>query len=92
VVLLTPDDTGKGAKEEGEPRPRARQNVILELGYFLAKLGRSNVAILFHESVELPSDYRGVEYIKVDAEGAWRMKLARDLKVAGLPVDMNNAA
>lgn len=91
IVLFTPDDMGKGAKEEGELHPRARQNVVLELGYFLGKLGRSNVAVLYDESIELPSDYRGVEYIKIDAEGAWKLKLARELKEAGLNVDMNKA-
>lgn len=89
VVLLTPDDVGKGINEEGDSQPRARQNVVLELGYFLGKLGRSNVAALYQESVVLPSDYRGVEYVKIDAEGAWKMKLALELKEAGLPVDMN---
>ncbi len=90
VVLLTPDDVGRAVKDE-ELRPRARQNVILELGYFMGRLGRSNVAVLYDESVELLSDYRGVEYIKVDAEGAWRLRLARELKEAGLAVDMNRA-
>lgn len=91
IVLLTPDDLGRGAKEEEEPRPRARQNVILELGFFLGKLGRPNVVALYHESVELPSDYRGVQYIKIDAEGGWRLELARELKAAGIEIDMNRA-
>lgn len=91
IVLLTPDDIGKGAKEEGQSRPRARQNVILELGYFLGKMGRPNVVVLYDESVELPSDYRGVEYIKIDTEGAWKFKLAREMKEAGLTIDMNKA-
>lgn len=89
VILLTPDDVGKDAKEPGNPQPRARQNVILELGYFLGKLGRESVAVLYDKSVELPSDYQGVEYIEIDAEGAWKLKLARELKEAGLPIDMN---
>lgn len=91
VVLLTPDDVGKLASEDGQGQPRARQNVILELGYFLGRLGRENVAVLYDESVELPSDYRGVEYIPVDAGGAWKLKLAAELKSGKLPVDLNNA-
>lgn len=91
IVLLTPDDTGKAAGASGAPQPRARQNVILELGYFLGKLGRSQVTVLYDESVELPSDYRGIEYVKLDAEGAWKPKLAKELKAAGLHVDMNKA-
>lgn len=91
LVLLTPDDLGRAAKEAGELHPRARQNVVLELGYFLGKLGRVNVAVLYDESVELPSDYRGVEYVKIDAEGAWKLRVAKELKAAGLAVDMNKA-
>jgi predicted nucleotide-binding protein len=91
VVLLTPDDVGRLASEDGEERPRARQNVVLELGYFLGRLGRENVAVLYDQSVELPSDYRGVEYIAIDASGAWELKLAKELRQARLPVDLNDA-
>jgi hypothetical protein len=38
VVLLTPDDEGRAAG--GTLAPRARQNVLLELGYFIGRLGR----------------------------------------------------
>ena len=91
IVLLTPDDLGKFVNGESELKPRARQNVILELGYFIGKLGRSFVGVLYDESVELPSDYRGVEYIKLDIEGAWKLKLAKEMKEAGLKIDMNKA-
>lgn len=45
VVLLTPDDEGKSSTE-GQLKPRARQNVILELGYFVGLLGRDRVCAL----------------------------------------------
>jgi len=35
VVLITPDDLGK-AKEAGDLKPRARQNVVFELGFLSA--------------------------------------------------------
>jgi predicted nucleotide-binding protein with TIR-like domain len=41
VVLLTPDDVG--CPQGGVPEARPRQNVVLELGYFIGKLGRSKV-------------------------------------------------
>lgn len=91
VVLLTPDDVGKLASMEGQDQPRARQNVVLEFGYFLGRLGRENVAVLYDESVELPSDYHGVENIAVDTGDAWKLKLAAELKAGKLPVDLNNA-
>ncbi len=46
-----------------EKRYRARQNVVLELGMVLARLGRNRVAILHKGSVELPSDISGLLYI-----------------------------
>jgi predicted nucleotide-binding protein len=62
-VLLTPDDQGHKAGEPAEIKYRARQNVILELGMVLARLGRRNTAILHKKSVELPSDIAGLIYI-----------------------------
>lgn len=91
IVLLTPDDLGKAVISPNDYQPRARQNVIFELGYFVGKYQREKVAVLYHESVELPSDYRGVEYIKIDKDGAWKLKLAKELKEAGFSIDMNLA-
>jgi predicted nucleotide-binding protein len=62
-VLLTPDDEGHLAVKIEEKRYRARQNVVLELGMVLARLGRKRVAILHKGSVELPSDISGLLYI-----------------------------
>jgi predicted nucleotide-binding protein len=62
-VLLTPDDEGHEAGKPEEKRYRARQNVVLELGMVLARLGRGRVAIIHKGSVELPSDIAGLIYI-----------------------------
>ena len=93
VVLLTPDDAG-GPVPISDPddlQPRARQNVIFELGYFIGGLGRNRVCALYVEGVETPSDYDGVLYTKFDAGGTWRFELAKELKAAGMSVDMNLA-
>lgn len=87
VVLLSPDDTG-AAKDE-TPKPRARQNVILELGYFIGALGRENVCALHKGGVELPSDLHGV--IWVPYEGDWQLALIRELKAAGIDIDLSAA-
>jgi hypothetical protein len=90
VVLLTGDDDG-GVRGSGERRPRARQNVVFELGFFIAALGRSKVAVLYEEGVELPSDMSGVLYTALDAGGAWKLALAKELRAADLSVDLNRA-
>ena len=89
IALLTPDDTGGLAGEEQSHKPRARQNVIFELGYFTGKLGRPRVCALTKGTVEIPSDYYGVLYIPLDESGAWRMKLVQELKNAGFEIDAN---
>ena len=89
VVLLTPDDMGGLKDKETELKPRARQNVILELGFFLGKLGRQRVCPLVKGDMETPSDYDGVVYTRLDDAGAWKMKLVQELKAADFDVDAN---
>jgi predicted nucleotide-binding protein len=87
VVLITPDDLGK-AKEAGDLKPRARQNVVFELGFFVGKLGPERVAALVRGDVELPSDYDGVVYVSLDNE-QWQTKLGVELQAAGFEFDWN---
>jgi predicted nucleotide-binding protein len=89
VVLLTPDDVG--GTDATKLQPRARQNVILELGYFVAKLGRDRVCALKKGDIEVPTDYIGVGYVDLDPKGGWRLDLAREIKAAGIDVDLNKA-
>jgi predicted nucleotide-binding protein len=63
-VLLTPDDEGHPEGQPKEKKFRARQNVILELGMFVVRLGRKRAAILHKVSLELPTDISGLIYIK----------------------------
>lgn len=88
VVLLTPDDLGR-AKADVELEPRARQNVLLELGYFMAHLGRDKVCALRRGNVSIPSDFAGVVWESMDDAGGWKQKLARELVEAGHAVDWN---
>jgi predicted nucleotide-binding protein len=84
VVLMTDDDFG--GRKAGEYAPRARQNVILELGYFLAHLGQPRVCALITPGLETPSDFDGIVYIRMDDGGTWKTELARELRAAGMPV------
>lgn len=88
IILLTFDDEGK-AKDETNLKKRARQNVVFEMGYFIASLGRHNVFLLVDEGIEVPSDIAGVVYTKLDADNAWQIKLVKELKNAGYQVDAN---
>lgn len=89
IVLATPDDDGK-AKSEAVYKSRVRQNVVLELGMFLAKLGRERVAILLKEAADFdkPSDIQGLVYIpfqnKVDEVA---LSLIRELSRQGYKID-----
>lgn len=85
VVLLTPDD--EGCAKGGNSEPRARQNVLLELGYFIGKLGRDRVCALKRGHVEIPSDFAGVVWETFDDGNGWRLALARELEAAGHSVD-----
>jgi len=91
VVLLTPDDEGHPVGLTEEKRPRARQNVLFELGYFIGRIGRARVCALHKGGVELPSDFDGIVYVSMDDPQGWRLLLAREIKAAGIGVDLNLA-
>lgn len=89
VVLLTPDDIGAARGQEAALQGRARQNVLLELGYFVGKLGRERVCALKRGDVEVPSDFGGVVFVPFDDSGGWRSALGRELEAAGFAIDWN---
>lgn len=85
VCLFTSDDDGK-EKREAELKPRARQNVVLEAGYFMGLLGRDHVVLLADNGIEMPSDLSGVVYT---ATSNWQVELLKELKAMGYSVDFN---
>lgn len=92
VVLLSPDDIGRKRTQSNKHiRPRARQNVVFELGFFLGKLGHERVVSLYRNerNFEIPSDYSGVLFVPYDVAGRWKFDLVRELKLAGYSVDAN---
>ena len=86
VVLMTPDDVGALAQETDSLKHRARQNVVFEFGFFVAKLGRQRIFALLKGDIEVPSDYQGVLYLAMDEAGKWKVSLARELIAAGLKI------
>lgn len=85
-ILLTPDDYGYPKENPTAIKSRARQNVIFELGYLVARLGRRRVRVLYQQGVEIPTNFLGVVYINMDDAGKWRSYLTRELKDAGIPM------
>ena len=90
IVLYTECDKGRDKNVPIEQeKSRARQNVVFEHGYLIAKLGRDHVCALVKGDVETPGDISGVVYVPMDENGAWKIQLAKDMQDVGLPVDMN---
>lgn len=90
-ALLTPDDEGHVQDKPDQKKFRARQNVVLELGMFLAKLGRKRVAILYKGELELPSDINGLLYIPfADRVDEVKEKLAAELQEAGFQINIKD--
>lgn len=85
IVLYTPCDIG--AKRDSLTfKRRARQNVVFEHGYLIAKLSRSRVVAMVKGDIETPNDISGVIYICLDEEGQWKDKLVTELRSAGYAV------
>ena len=82
IALFSPDDS----LVNGSRRPR--QNVMLEVGYFIGKLGKDRVRLIVKGDIEIPSDLSGILYEKHDRSGAWRMRLLKELQAVGISVDI----
>ena len=85
ICLFTADDYGR-AKKDTTDSTRARQNVVLETGYFMGKLGRDHVVLLADKGIEMPSDLSGVVYTDT---GSWQFALLKELAAMGYKVDLN---
>ena len=91
-VLVTPDDEGRKRSETEVLRPRARQNVVLELGMVLSRLGRSRVAVLVKGSdIERPSDIDGLIYISFSEHiNEAKEQIAANLQNAGFAIQIED--
>ena len=89
IVLLTADDKGRKNKAR-KMQSRARQNVVFEMGYFMALLGRERVMLLLQEGVEEPSDLKGIVYTPLDKDGAWKYRMVKELREQGYQVSSDS--
>ncbi|MCL2137769.1 MAG: nucleotide-binding protein [Coriobacteriia bacterium] len=89
IVIYTSCDVGKAINEE-DLHNRARQNVVFEHGYLIAKLGSGHVCALVKGDIEIPSDLHGVLYVSMDESDAWKYRLVEELKAAGFIVSKDD--
>ena len=85
ICLFTADDYGR-SKNDATDNTRARQNVVLETGYFMGKLGRDHVVLLADKSIEMPSDLSGIVYTDT---AKWEIDLLKELKEMVYAIDFN---
>lgn len=85
IVLMTADDEG-GLKGETQRSPRARQNVILELGFFIKHVGRKKIIIMHEDGIHIdsPTDLSGIVHIHYDRSGGWKRSVLKDMEAAGI--------
>jgi hypothetical protein len=94
TVILFP---GRGDEKGGAPGPAVPVRpssppilkAVFELGYLIGKVGVKRTCALVAEGTSLPLEPDSVLQIEADAAGAWQIALARGLKRAGIPFDMN---
>lgn len=70
------------------PQKGAGESLMLAVGFILALLGRSRIALVGGEP---PAALDGCVRVALDDEGLWKLLLAREMKKAGLEVDLNRA-
>ena len=87
IVLYTPCDLGAAKGEKDHLKPRARQNVVFEHGYLMAKIGRKNVCPLVKGDLETPTDISGIVYTPMDEGGGWKLAVADEMEACGYKVD-----
>jgi predicted nucleotide-binding protein len=91
VFMLTADDIRQSSPQQNEEKDVMPRNAMFDLGFFLGSLGRERVVVLRKGNGVSPFDYYGVRNISLDDGALWELLLARDMKRAGLAIDMNKA-
>lgn len=82
IVIMTADDNVLSYGKNDDIK-RARQNVILELGYFISRLGKERILILQDDEIENPSDINGLLYEPIHSDGKWKDRILQELYCIG---------
>ena len=80
ICLFTPDDEMKDGTK------RARENVVLETGYFIGKIGREKTIVIVADGVMNLSDLKGIVYV---SDKNWELDVLKELREIGYSVDFN---
>ena len=80
ICLFTPDDEMKDGSK------RARENVVLETGYFIGKIGREKTIVIAADGVMNLSDLKGIVYV---SDKNWELDVLKELREIGYSVDFN---
>jgi predicted nucleotide-binding protein len=91
IVLFTPNDATTPQDKPRGRRGRFIQDIIFEFGYVVGKLGHERVCALYQEGAEIPLDHCGAVSIPMDSKGGWRLLVAKEIKQAGIDIDLNKA-
>ncbi len=68
IIIATGDDVGRAKGKPGD-EPRARQNVVFEIGFFFGALGRDRTSVLLEQGVEEPGYVDGLVYVPFRRRG-----------------------
>lgn len=92
IVIMAAEDEGRLRGSKSELKGRVRQNVLIELGFFLGKIGRERVLCLHEETaeIEIPSDYHGVLHKPFGMDGNWKLQVAQELKAANYDINLDD--
>jgi len=91
IILVTPDDTTPSEDKPREGKACVSQDMIFELGYFVGKLGPGRVCALYQEGMEIPFDYSDIVCVPMDPRERWKLLVAKEIKQAGIEIDLNKA-
>jgi predicted nucleotide-binding protein len=66
--------------------------VLFKLGYCAGKMGLKRMCMMDSSAHGESSDAHGIAHVAFDAGGGWQLALARQMKRAGLEIDLNKLA
>jgi len=82
IFIVSNEDVGAPKTKKNNLKPRAGQDVILELGYIMGKIGSEKLTVLHEKNLELPTGLKEVSSLKLTGK-SWQKKLGTELQKIG---------